>query len=92
MNQLDLADTVIVSMEDMTQQVINHYDNQTMDDATAIINEWTLPNNVCVLTKYIQDDTESIEDEFPFVTTIDGQLGYGSFTFDDESELPVDNN
>lgn len=92
MNQLDLADTVIVSMEDMTQQVISHYDNNTMEDATAIINEWTLQNNVCVLTKYIQDDTESIEDEFPFVTTIDGQFHYGSFTFDDESELPVDNN
>ena len=92
MNQLDLGDTVLMSMEDMTQQVINHYDNQTMDDATAIINEWTLPNNVCVLTKYIQDDIDTIEGEFPFVTTVDGELAYGSFTFDDESELPVDNN
>ena len=92
MIELDLADTVMASMEDMTQQVIAHYDNQTMDNATAIINEWTLPDNVCMLTKYIQDDTESIEGELPFVTTTDGELAYGSFTFDDGSELPVDNN
>ena len=90
--ELDLADAVIVAMEDMTQRVISLYDESSLENATTILNEWTLPNNTCVLTKYVQDDTESIEGDLLYCSVSETNVGFGTFVFDPDAELPVDNN
>ena len=92
MNDYGLEDSVIDSMADMSSKVITHYDQNNLDDAYAIVAEWTMKDNTCVLTKFITDSTEQINGElYYFFIKDEKELHYGSFTFDD-TELPVDNN
>lgn len=92
MNDYELADSVVDSMAEMSSKVISHYDQDNLDDAYAIIGEWTMEDNTCVLTKFITDDTESIDGELLFCSVENSEFSYGTFTFDPEAELPVDNN
>ena len=91
MKEIDLAEAIAFSMEQMTQRVCDHYDKDDFDDATAIIEEWTLPSTDCVLTKYITGDTSTIPDEMIYFSSTEYDITYGTFSFD-TPELPVDNN
>jgi len=91
MNDYDLADTIIDAMADMSERVVHHYDHQGLENAWAIISEWTLPSNDCVLTKFITDNTHSIKEELLYCTIEDDSITYGTFTFEETSELPLDN-
>ena len=47
--EYDLADCVTDAMADMSSKVIAHYDQDNLDDAYAIIGEWTMEVSTCHL-------------------------------------------
>ena len=74
----------------MSVQAVTHYDDNNMRDAIAILEEWTDEADQCILTHYLADTTETLEEELMYII-IDTQikeLGLGSFTFVPE-ELPI---
>ena len=87
MTEHDLADTLTQSIEAMVDRTVHLTESSRLDDACSIINEWTLGEE-CILTKYLNGDTESIDDELIYVSSTDDDVIYGSFRFN----LPVDNN
>ena len=82
MKEYDLADSIVDAMADMSAKVIDHYDQDDLDTSHAIISEWTMDDNVCVLTKFITDDTESIAGELLYWSSDEHEVSYGTFTFD----------
>jgi len=91
MSDYNLADTIIETMQSMVEQTVHLTQTFELDDASSILSEWTLDDE-CVLTKYLQDDTETIKGYLLYMSLTEKQIGYGSFTFDPDAELPVDNN
>lgn len=86
----DLQDIVFDTLESMSVQTVIHYEDNNMRDAAAILAEWTDTADQCILTHYLADTTETLEEELMYII-IDEQikeLGLGSFTFVPE-ELPI---
>ncbi len=92
MNEFDLSDTIYNSLETQTNQALAHFDSNRTDLAAVIVNEWTTESGECILTHYLQDTTETIKDELLYFSLSDDEIGLGTFSFDPEAELPVDNN
>ena len=92
MNDYELADSIVDSMADMSAKVIAHYDENDLDTSHAIISEWTMEDNTCVLTKFITNDTDSIHGELLYAAIDESEFSFGTFTFEPNTELPVDNN
>ena len=92
MNQLDLADIVSESIASQCDVVISHYDAENYDDASAILSEWTMPDNVCILASYVSDNIQQVEGDLHFMTIDDSDIFVGTFTFTPADQLPVDNN
>jgi len=92
MNQLDLADIVSESIASQCDAVVAHYDTENYDDASAILSEWTMPDNVCILASYISDNIQTVKGELHYMTVDSGTIYVGSFSFTPTDELPVDNN
>ena len=87
-----LDDSVATSMEEMTQRAIAFTEVEDFINAGAILNEWTLTGGGCILTHYLQDTLDDIKEELLYADIEEDGIGYGSFTFDSDAELPVDNN
>ena len=92
MNKFTLADAIYESLASQSNAAVAGFDSQNMENASAIINEWTTDTNACLLTHHLQDTTEFVDDEMLYVSTLGDHIGYGTFTFDDDVEAPVDNN
>jgi len=90
--EFDLSDTIYDSLATQTNQALAHFDSNQTDLAAAIVNEWTVDSGECILTHYILDTTETIKDELLYFSLTDDEIGLGTFSFDPEAELPVDNN
>jgi hypothetical protein len=90
--EFDLSDTIYDSLATQTNQALVHFDNDQTELAACIVNEWTVDSGECVLTHYILDTTTEIEDELFYFSTTNNEIGLGTFSFDPEAELPVDNN
>lgn len=86
----DLNDIVFDTLETMSVQTVNHYEDNNMRDAAAILEEWTDEADQCILTHYLADTTETLEKELMYIIVDDifKELGLGSFTFVPE-ELPI---
>ena len=92
MNDFRLADAIYGSLGSQSNAAVAAFDDKNIENASAIINEWTTDTNACLLTHHLQDTTSLVDDDMLYVCTLDEQIGYGTFTFDAEAELPVDNN
>ena len=89
---IGLSDTFAIAMEEMTQRAITFTEEEDFTNAGAILNEWTLPGGGCILTHYLQDSLEQVKEELLYAAIEEDGIGYGSFTFESDAELPVDNN
>ena len=87
MAEYDLADTLAQGIESMVNRTVHLTESTRLDDACSIIDEWTIGEE-CILTKYLNGDTESIDGELIYVSNAEDDVIYGSFRFN----LPVDNN
>lgn len=92
MNEFTLADAIYESLASQSNAAVAGFDSQELENASAIINEWTTETNACLLTHHLQDTTEFVDDEMLYVSVFENHIGYGTFTFDDDVEAPVDNN
>ena len=86
-----LADTVTETLETQCERAVEHTADNNISDASAILSEWTLANGDCVLTNYLNQTTEDIEERLLYVSFVNDQLFEGEFWFDPEAELPTDN-
>lgn len=92
MKDFNLADSIYESLASQSNAAVAAFDSQNIENASAIINEWTTDTNACLLTHHLQDTTEFVDDEMLYVSTLGDHIGYGTFTFDDDVEASVDNN
>lgn len=92
MNEFTLADAIYESLASQSNAAVAGFDSQELENASAIINEWTTDTNACLLTHHLQETTEFVDDEMLYVSVFENHIGYGTFTFDDDVEAPVDNN
>lgn len=92
MNEFTLADAIYESLASQSNAAVAGFDSQELENASAIINEWTTDTNACLLTHHLQDTTEFVDDEMLYFSVFENHIGYGTFTFDDDVEAPVDNN
>jgi len=90
-NEYQLADTITDTLESQTAQVIRNTEEKNEANAYAILSEWVLNDDSVVLTHYLNQTTDSIEDQLMYVTMSETHITEGSFWFDPEVELPTDN-
>ena len=89
----DLAEAITDSIETQTARASELGCNNQIRECAAIIDEWTLQESgTCILTKYLTDELENVSDFMIYATIEDDQLITGSFSFDPDAELPIDNN
>ena len=86
-----LADTVTQTLESQCAQAVRHTSNENLEDAGAILSEWTLSNNDCVLTNFLNETTHELTEHLIYISITDKELIEGTFSFDPEAELPTDN-
>lgn len=86
----DLIDAVTDSVHCMAEKALTHFEGDNLEDASAIINEWTTDSGESVLTHHYLETTNSVKDIMWYSFVEDGYFGYGKFTFDPEVKLPVD--
>jgi len=89
MTDYDLCDIIFDTLETASCAAMHHYDNGDMQDAAAILSEWTDTSDQCVLTHYLNDTTETLTKELLYITIDEAQreFGMGEFTFVPE---PID--
>lgn len=85
-----LSETISDVLDVVASQALHHYDNDNLTDASAIINEWTTSSGESILTHFYTDTLESVTDDLLYFINNGDQIGYGTFTFSPETELPID--
>ena len=89
--EYQLADTIQETLENQCAQAVRHTTHLNEANTGAILSEWTLSNNDCVLTNYLNQTTADIEDRLLYAAVVNGQLIEGEFWFNPDAELPTDN-
>lgn len=89
--EYQLADTIQETLESQCAQAVRHTTHLNEANTGAILSEWTLTNNDCVLTNYLNQTTADIEDRLLYAAVVNGQLIEGEFWFNPDAELPTDN-
>ena len=89
--EYQLADTITDTLENQCAQAVKHSVQLNEANTGAILSEWTLSNNDCVLTNYLNQTTADIEDRLLYAAVVNGQLIEGEFWFNPDAELPTDN-
>ena len=88
---IEFCESVACTLEDQTQQTIQHTESNEFEAAAAIINEWTTTSNSSILTHYLQEQLAEVSDELLYFKEDDGDIAYGTFSFLASPELPTDN-
>ncbi len=88
----DLHTSVAITIHDMAERALHHFQEDSLENASAIIGEWTTDSDESILTHHYLETTDKGKDIMLYVFEEDNALGYGAFSFDPEAELPVDNN
>lgn len=89
----DLAEAITDSISTQTDRASELGRNNRIQDCAAIIDEWTTIESMeCLLTKYLTDELENVSEFMIYATIEEDQLVTGSFSFDPDAELPIDNN
>ena len=80
---LDLQDTLTEQIGVAAFTALRYHDEGNLDDAVALIDEWTNSDGECLLTHFFGETLESVEDHILY-TAIDAensQLEYGDYSF-----------
>ena len=77
----ELTEALNDSFESQCARAVYHTAEEDRDTAGCILSEWTLNNNDCVLTNYLNETTSSIEEELMYIRLDDQELTWGSFSF-----------
>jgi len=62
---------------------LSYYDEENMDDAAALINEWTTEEGQCLLTHYFDETMHEINEDMLWANDLkSGKLKYGIISFE----------
>ena len=86
---MTLAESITESLDQQADQVLDLTEREMFDDAASIIEEWCTESDQSILTKYLQQATETIEDRLLYATIDETGVVAGEFWFVAE---PIDNN
>ena len=86
---ISLAESITDTIEQQSSRALELTKGDSFEDAIAIINEWTTESDVSVLTKFLQEKTETINDRFMYATIDEFNAEAGVFFFTAEQ---IDNN
>ncbi|QLF86145.1 hypothetical protein CC030809_00089 [Synechococcus phage S-CAM7] len=89
--EYQLADTITETLTTISSRCSQLINEDRLEDVTSMLNEWTLNDDTVVLTHFLNETTDSIEDQLMYVTISETHITEGSFWFDPEVELPTDN-
>ncbi|AOV62280.1 hypothetical protein S420910_091 [Synechococcus phage S-CAM7] len=89
--EYQLADTITETLTTISSRCSQLINEDRLEDVTSMLNEWTLNDDTVVLTHFLNETTDSIEDQLMYVTMSETHITEGSFWFDPEVELPTDN-
>ena len=81
---ISLAVSITDTIQLQSDRVLGLHELDEIENAAAIINEWTTESDECVLTKYLQEKTETIEDRFLYATIDEFNVEAGAFFFTTE--------
>ena len=87
----NLAESIMTTMDDMTNRVVELTEEVRIEDASHLLAEWTIEDQ-CILTKNLNGRISEVTDSMIYVTMLDDEFAYGNFTFRPDAELPIDNN
>ena len=82
MDDCNLTMVLLDTMSVMSSRTSALYDNEQMEDAAAIINEWRTDTHACVLTHYLQSNLELIDDTMIYISVENDELIECRFSFD----------
>ena len=88
---MSLEESITETINEMVERVITLTEQNAIEDASAVLNEWTLTDQ-CILTKYLNDQMDEVTDSLIYATMSEEEFSYGTFTFAPDAELPIDNN
>lgn len=86
----DLHTSVTMTVGSMAERALHHFQEDSLDNAAAIIGEWTTESDESVLTHHYLETTDSIKDIMLYIFQENNSLGYGAFSFDPDAQLPID--
>jgi len=81
---ISLAVSITDTIQQQSDRALALTEDNQFECAAAIINEWTTESDVSVLTKYLQEKTETIEDRFLYATIDEFNVEAGAFFFTTE--------
>ena len=89
--EYQLADTLQDTLQNQCARAVHHTVHLNEANTGAILSEWGLSNDECVLTHFLNETTADIEDRLLYVSFVNDQIVYGDFWFNPDAELPTDN-
>ena len=90
-NEYQLSDTITETLTTMTSRCNELILEDRTQDVYSILNEWKLQDDSVVMTHFLNNTTDSIEDVLMYATISETHITPGSFWFDPEVQLPTDN-
>ena len=88
----DLAEAINDSVDSMAAKAYDLIESERYEDSVSLLNEWTTPSGKCILTHHYTNTIEEITDLQTYMFNENGQFGYGTYSYDPDAELPIDNN
>ncbi len=86
-----LSDSLATSLEEQCNRAIDFTEDNEYINAGAILSEWTLTSGGCLLTHYLSETLDTIQEELIYAHIEEDGIGYGTFSFVNEAQLPTDN-
>lgn len=89
----DLAEAITDAIETQTERASQLGLEDRVLDCAAILDEWTTQEtHTCLLTKYLTGELDNVSEFLLYASFSEDELIHGSFSFDPNAEIPIDNN
>lgn len=82
MDDCNLTMVLLDTLSAMSSRTSTLYENEQLEDASAIISEWTTDTHACVLTHYLQSNLPLIDDVMIYISVENDELQECRFSFD----------
>ena len=77
----DLQDTIFEAIGVAAFSALRHYDEGRIEDAAAMINEWTTDEGEVLLTHFFDETLGEVKAQMSFTTEEEYGFTYGDYSF-----------
>ena len=77
----ELQDTVFEAIGVAAFSALRHYDEGRLEDAAAMINEWTTDEGEVLLTHFFDETLGDVKAQMVFTTEEEYGITYGDYSF-----------